>query len=296
MSETFDYAPSIGGRPVNVAGAGGAVSKLEIFPSPARTGVPTVTQVGSTPNGDGSFRFTFDAPGQPNRYYAQVTWTASSTAAASIDKTIVLDLPTRYDLICSCEEVAIRLGVALPLTDAQRARIEQEIEGVQTDAANYINRPVFAVFDTVTDQSAVYGYAVTDYRAFPQLLDLYNDRVTILAATDNGAGGYTVSVMVGIDGRNEPALTRYVLAAAAEAIRNDPSAGMGKRQVTSVSAEGQSISYKQDSSSSASGADAPAGSLPTLSSLSSLKRLSVHQSPRQPGPPFPYGSGTRRYY
>lgn len=290
VSEVYDYTPRIAGRPVDVAAADGAVSKLEIFDSSARTGTALVTVNGSTANGDGSFRFSFDPPDLPNRYYLRVTWTASSTAAATVDSTPFLDLPVRYDLLVSAESVAVKLGVPLPLTDDQRARIEQEIIAAQDDAANYINRAIFPVFETQTGWLPLVGYDVLDYRAWPLLLEIYDDRVAVLSATLNGSS-YDVAVMVGIDGRNEPTLTRFVLAAAAEAIRTDPGSGMGKRLVTSMSAEGQSITY--DKSTATPGV---AGSLPTIDSLKSLKRASWHRSARRADPPFPYRDTYQRVY
>lgn len=289
MSEVLDYTPRQGGRTVDVASTGGTVSLLQVYPTGTRSGVPLVTASTPVANGDGSWRFTFDPPDQADRYYATVTWTASAAAGPTLDKTLILDLPTRYDLIVSCEQVAVRLGVPLPLTDTQRARIEQEIEQVQADAANYINRAIFPVYDTVTDAVRCPGYPTLDYRSWPRLLDRYDDLVTVQSATQNpDSGSWTLAVMVGLDGRNNTTLTRFVLAGAAETIRNDPAAGMGTRQITSMSADGQSVSWKQPNGRSGAASDPEAGAMPTLSSLNSLRRASVRVSQRPTDPPWPY--------
>ena len=281
--EIYDYTPKTAGRAVNIAAAGGVVSRFAVFSTAARTGVALVDVGPATPNGDGSWRFTFDAPADPNRYYQLVEWTAATGGPTMTDRIGYLDLPTRYDLVVSADDVASKLGLTA-ITSTQRERIEEEIVARQTDAANYINRDIFGVLDTATGMLPRYGFPMSDWRAWPALLDRYDDRVTVLAYRVGADGGsYDVDVLVGLDGRNEPALTRFVMQSAVEGLRNDGSSGLGKRLVTSVSAEGQSVTYDKLTAKSTD-----SGGQPDLDSLASLKRMSVFRTRASSNAEFPY--------
>jgi hypothetical protein len=86
-----------------------------------------------------------------------------------------------------------------------------------------------------------------------------------------------VELKVGLDGPNNHAVARFVKAHTIESVLNDPHMSMGKRLPTSVSAEGQSISWKPGSV-----AEGAAGSLPNIKTLNRWKRYGVHRSNRAP--------------
>lgn len=195
-------------------------------------------------------------------------------------------------LIVSPADVAVRLGQdPAALTQAQTDYLTAKIEDAESDVLAYLNRDSLVAVETIAKQQyPVFGAPdLSDWRAWPRLLDLFDDRVAVKSWVDNGDGTYDVTVLVGLDGANEAPVRRFVLAHAVESTRNDPSnMGLAKRQVTSVSAEGQSISY--DKGSSTEGA---AGSGPNIKTLARYKRLSAFSRQGPASPPWPYRGGFR---
>jgi hypothetical protein len=190
------------------------------------------------------------------------------------------------------EDVARQLGLPLPVTDEQRWLIEQALLDAEGAVVAYLGRPIVAVEQTLEDLYPVPGMPLDDPRAWPQAQELLDDRLKVLETTDNGDGTYTVRFLVGLDVAGDPSLRRiwtYLRDAAVESLRNNPDLGFGTRRVSSVSAEGQSVSY---ANATPGGAEAP-GAPPTLDSLKRWKRRAIHMR-RTPTPtPWPYAPGYR---
>ncbi|AKN68762.1 hypothetical protein QR97_02145 [Streptomyces sp. PBH53] len=199
-----------------------------------------------------------------------------------MDTSARLDLPLGQGLVGSPEAVADALGVPLPLTPAQRAAYEEEIRNAQADVAGYLNRSLVPRLMTVRGVTPRWTDALDDITAWPVHLD---DIAEVVTYRTNPDGTYDVDLLVGLNGAHEEAVVRYVVAHAAEMVRQRPdqSGGAGRR-VSSVSAEGQSISYE---SAPAAG---QAGALPSIDSLKSLRRLLFEPLSRPPRAPWPYSS------
>ena len=173
------------------------------------------------------------------------------------------------------EKIATRLGIEDP-SPGQLERIEDAIRDAQADVQGYLNRDLFAVEAVQAELWPALGIDPMHWKAWPDAAALYDDNLTVVSAVANPNGTYNVTFKVGLDGPNDPRVVRFVTASAVQAILNDANAGMGKRQVTSVSAEGQSISY-----SDGSVAEGAAGALPSLKSLDRLRRRAVFRAPRR---------------
>lgn len=286
---SLDYTPTLDGEPYDPAPAGGSVGPLALFTSPARSGEPFLTVTTPSALGDAVYRFEIPEP-PPGRYWLSITWSKDGGSEPYIDRSEHIDLPILPGRVCSPEDVALKLKVALPLSDEQRETLEVAIEDAQADVEGYLNRPLAEPRHEVAQRRyPVFGAQdLRDYRSWPGLIDLYDDRVKVESWTDNGDGSYDVKVLVGLDGAAERPIVRYVVAHAAESVRTDPSSGMGKRRVTSVSAEGQSVSYEKGAA-----AEGSAGALPTLKSLARYRRLSAFSRPSGATPPWPYRGGFR---
>ncbi|MEW1700106.1 hypothetical protein ACIQCR_17110 [Streptomyces sp. NPDC093249] len=196
------------------------------------------------------------------------------------DASVVLDLPTGQGLVASPEAVADALGAPLPLASVQRAAYEREIRNAQADVAAYLNRPLVPTATTVRGTYPRAQGPLDDVRAWPMTIDDIAEVVSYRATSD---GAYDVDLLVGLHGAREEGVVRYVVAHAAEAVRQrtDQSGGPGRR-VSSVSAEGQSVSY--EAAPSAGQAGAP----PSISSMSHLRRLVFQPLSRPPRAPWPY--------
>lgn len=195
-------------------------------------------------------------------------------------------------LLVDPADVARRLHLdPAALTAEQRARIVDAIEDAQADLEAELNRPLVP---TVEIREGVWPvmYPVggtLDRATYPALADIYDD-VKILEATANADGTFNLTLQIGLNAAEEAPILRYVRAHAVESLRLDPQSGMGQLAVTSVSAEGQSISYEKRSTQ-----EGAVGSLPSLRSLRRYKRLSVYQAPSRATAPWPYTGVRRRF-
>lgn len=278
----FDYEPMYGGAHYDPEPAGGQVTSLVLYSGPERT-----TEVAATESGTrlraGAYRFTLpDVP--PGRYWGVVTFTPSDGSQPVKDQSVRLDLPLGLGLATSPEAVADDLGVPLPLTPAQRDDLLTAIRKAQADVEGYLGQPLVP--------KAVTRTAITPYWTAEE--DLSNpdtwpfestEYIQVAAYRACGDGTYDVDFLVGLNGATEDPVVRYVTAHAAESERNRPG-GVGSqgRRVSSVSAEGQSISY--DSAP----AVGQAGALPTIDTLSRLKRRLFQPLNAHARPPWPYSS------
>ncbi|MGG2460128.1 hypothetical protein ACO0M4_09960 [Streptomyces sp. RGM 3693] len=176
----------------------------------------------------------------------------------------------------------------MPLTSAQRSTYEQEVRNAQADVAAYLNRSLVPTATMLRGLTPRWADALDDIDAWS--LDL-NDIAEVVSYRSNSDGTYDVDLLVGLNGAKEEAVVRYVVAHAAESVRQRPDQTTGPgRRVSSVSAEGQSISY--DSSPTTGQAGAP----PTINSLNRLRRLVFQPLSRPPRAPWPYSSSrTQRW-
>ncbi|MGI5337660.1 hypothetical protein ACQEVS_09815 [Streptomyces sp. CA-181903] len=125
--------------------------------------------------------------------------------------------------------------------------------------------------------------ALEDIETWPVHID---DTAEVVSYRGNPDGTYDVDLLVGLNGAKEETVVRYVVAHAAESVRqrSDGNTGPGRR-VSSVSAEGQSISYESAPTAG------QAGALPAIDSLNRLRRLTYQPLIRPPRAPWPYSSG-----
>ena len=184
-------------------------------------------------------------------------------------------------LVVNPAVIGRRLGLPGAPTTEQVERITDAIIDAQDAVITEVNRPLFADIVTRTGLYPNNGHS-DDLLTWKAWRVNFDDDVTVRSATQDTDGSYTVEFLVGLDGPNERAIVRYVTAHASEQIRLDPSSGMGKLAVRSVSAEGQSVSYETTSS----GKEA-AGALPTLASLRAFKRYGAFRANRPAAPPWP---------
>ncbi|MFJ8301369.1 hypothetical protein ACIQ9R_36460 [Streptomyces sp. NPDC094447] len=282
----YDYRPVWAGALCDPAAAGGSVDRIDLYGGPERTGTPLATAGPATRLRESVYRFEIPDSLPDGRYWCTVTLTPAKNQLTATDRTVRLDLPRGGDLIASAEQVADALNIPLPLTAVQRERYWQKIREAQADVLAYIGRPLTPTPRQLLSATPMFGYALDDPQAWP--IQQYDDVVSVVSHISNADGTYEVQLLVGLDGSTEEPIVRYVVAHAAESLRNDPSDTDGTRRVSSVSAEGQSISYDT--------APTPGqpGSLPTIDSLSGYKRLVYRPLTTAPTVPWPYGGG-RRY-
>ncbi|MEQ7008476.1 hypothetical protein ABN028_20080 [Actinopolymorpha sp. B17G11] len=192
------------------------------------------------------------------------------------------------------EDVARLLGLPDPLPADKAWQIEQALLDAEGAVVGHIGRPIVAVEKTLTDQYPVPGIALTDPDAWPDAQVQLDDRIKVLETTATEGGRFTVRFLVGLDVANDPELRRiytFIRDSAVESLRNNPDGGIGTRRVSSVSAEGQSVSYANDTPGGAAAPGAP----PTLDSLNRWKRRAAYMR-RTPRPvPWPYAGDTRSW-
>ncbi|MET9776144.1 hypothetical protein ABZ023_18120 [Streptomyces sp. NPDC006367] len=276
----FDYEPMYGGALYDPEPAGGQVTSLVLYDGPERT-----TEVAAAGPGTrlraGTYRFALpDVP--PGRYWASVTFTPSEGAQPVKDQAVRLDLPLGLGLVTSPEAVADDLGVPLPLTPAQRDDLSTAIRKAQADVEGYLGQSLVPKIVTHTGVRPYRTTGLNDPEAWPIISD---DWAEVAAYRDRGDGTYDVDFLIGLNGAAEKAIVRYVTAHAAESERNRPGGtGAQGRRASSVSAEGQSISYESAPTAG------QAGALPTIDTLSRLKRRLWQPVGPPPRPPWPYSS------
>lgn len=230
----LDYAPRLDGNPYDPEPAGGSVSRLRLYHG---AGAPVVDIGPAVRIAACRYRFTFAAPADGN-YQASVTWRMSAIGQVfeDSDNTVILPLPSGdpAGLVVSTEDVARDAGIALPLSAENRQRIVDAIREVQADVAGYLNQPITP---TVYTEVGLYPYA-------GGWALLHSPVVEIIAAEPDAYGTYTVTYRAGLDAANDPRLAsirRYVRYHAG-LIPDVQRAGRG-REISSISVEGQSISY-----------------------------------------------------
>jgi hypothetical protein len=271
---TFDYRAKLGGAEYDPADAGGTVSELALFSTSDFTGDPVGVVTEPAKPRPGFYRFSIPDTLPAGRYWCRVTFVPAAGAPSATDSSVQLDLPLGTGLVTSPEEVARRLRLPLPLTTEQREDFTDEIRQAQSDVEGYLARSLVPTLLQLHAVMPRYG------------VDVYE----VDSCTALGDGTYDVTLRVGLDGAAERPIRRYVAAHASETLRLN--GAYGQRRVTSVSAEGQSVSYETDAKSgSAAAVSAPAkpGELPKISSLDRYKWVPVFSRPKVAAAPWPYG-------
>ncbi|AWI32696.1 hypothetical protein [Streptomyces tirandamycinicus] len=282
----YDYRPIYGGALIDPGLNGGQVSRIDLYATPDRNGTVAATAGPAVRQRSTVYRFALPDNLPDGRYWCTVTFTPGKDLPPVTDRTVKVDLPRGNGLLASAEQVADKLGVPLPLTAQQRESFRDAITDAQADVVTYLGRPVVPQPRTLLGAHALFGYDLDDAQAWP-IHDL-DDVVSVVSHVDNLDGTYDVQLLVGLDGAAEEPIVRYIVTHAAESIRNKPSATEGTRRVTSVSAEGQSISYE------GAPAAGQAGAPPELNSLAGYRKYLYRPIPVVPAVPWPYGRG-RRY-
>lgn len=187
-------------------------------------------------------------------------------------------------LVVTPAEVATALGLPNPSED-ELERVAEAIADAQADVEEYLNRPLIPHAATLTGISPLFGADLDSYKAWPDA-EQFDDDITVKTRTANPDGTYDVEFLVGLDGPNTRGIVRYVKAHAVRGLREDEAYGFPlKRVVTSLSADGQSITFVPRPD-----AEGAPGALPTMKSLRRHRRYSVFQRGRAVGDMWPnYG-------
>ncbi|MGW3626263.1 hypothetical protein [Streptomyces sp. NPDC000880] len=282
----YDYKPVWAGARYDPEPAGGAVSRLDLYGTPDRSGPVVAAASPAVRLRPGAYRFEVPEVA-PGRYWGMVTFTPAEGAQPVKDTSLLLDLPRGLGLVTSPEAVADELGVPLPLTPEQRAAFETALRKAQADVVAYLKRPLVPRAVTLRAVTPRWLDNLEDPESWP--LPDQDDLVEVVAYRPRGDGTYDVDFLIGLNGAEEETVVRYVTAHAAESERQRPGgAGGAGRRVSSVSTEGQSISYD---SAPASG---QAGALPTIESLTGLRRRLYRPLSQPSRAPWPYSSSRYR--
>ncbi|MDI3407679.1 hypothetical protein [Streptomyces cavernicola] len=277
----YDHKPMWAGAHYDPAPAGGEVTRLDLYGTPELDGPVVASAAPADRLRAGVYRFALPTVA-PGRYWGTVTFTPNSAAQPVTDTSVRLDLPLGRGLVGSPEAVADALGVPLPLTFAQRSAYEEEMRNAQADVVAHLNRPLVPTATTLRGVTPRWTDALDDIDDWPVHLD---DIAEVITYRANADGTYDVDLLVGLNGAQEETVVRYVVAHAAESARQRPDqSAVSGRRVSSVSAEGQSISYESAPTTG------QAGALPTINSLNRLRRLVFQPLTRPPRAPWPYSS------
>lgn len=195
-------------------------------------------------------------------------------------------------LLVPVAKVAPWLGLdPAALTPIQTELISDAIFDAQSKVIEFLCRPLEPRSETLTALYRDDEYAPTDARAWPEAKALLDDRHKVVASTPNAERPdlYDVTFDVGLDVANDAELDsirRFIRQDAVAALQGSVAlAGEGfTREVTSVSAEGQSVSYAKKATSP----DQAGGTL-TVGSLRRWKRYAVGRAPAPHDQrPWPY--------
>lgn len=174
------------------------------------------------------------------------------------------------------EEVARETGITLPLTDSQRTLLAAKIRNVAGEMNAALGYWPSAT--TYTEQVLPQAYTGGKWQVdFPPVVQVISQ--TVLAS-----GEILLVYRGGFDVEVTAALRSYLVEHAAARYRGALPAGSADRAVSSVSVEGQSVSYATP------GAGEP-GSLPTLDTIRRYRRVGVYSRPvhRDPFADVPTG-------
>lgn len=180
-------------------------------------------------------------------------------------------------LVVDPAKIAKKIDVDEPTVE-QLESITDAILDCQSDVEQFINRPLTARTVVLEFISPAYGVDLDDYRAWPAARQ-FDDWVKVVSRVAHPDGQYDVTFLVGLDGANERAISRYVTAHVVRTLNEDPSYGFPqKRVVNNLAADGQNLTYEARPKT-----PGEAGALPTLDTLKSFRRLSAYK-PNRPAP------------
>jgi hypothetical protein len=193
------------------------------------------------------------------------------------------------DLLLTAAQLAPRLGLGIPLPPQVQLRIQDAILDAQGKVMGYLNRPLFPTEHTITGLAPFEAWPLEDHRAWPYG-ERFGDRYRVAGYTPNveDPTRFDVTFRVGLDVANDPDLYPILAFIRQDAVANligDPLFSAVSRPVTSVSADGQSVSYAQGSST----ADSAGGGM-TLGSLKKWRRMSIYQPVGVRTTSWPYSS------
>lgn len=264
---------------------------LRLYPTEARDGQSTDVTLSDLGNGS----WSADATGLTGRYHPSLTYTVDGEET-TVHLTFV-DLPEDPTLLVSPETLAVRAGMTLPLTEAQREIITDSILDAQSDVTAYLGQQILP---------AVYTESGRYDRGDGQW-NLNDENVPIIEILDvtpetregRPTGLYTITYRAGIDAKNDPLLrpiVRYVTAHALnspEVTRLWEITVKPKGRIKSATTEGQSVTYDRATLGGGgnAGSGAP-GALPTLASLDRWRIAGRQVFQRQTSyrPPWPHSS------
>lgn len=195
-------------------------------------------------------------------------------------------------LLVPVEKVAPWLGLEpATLNDIQTELITDAILDAQSKVTEFLCRPLEPRSETLRGLYRDEAYPHTDVRAWPEAETVLDDRLKVAsyAVNADNAQRFDVTFDVGLDVETDPELD-----AIRRFIRQDAVAGLQgaaalvvlgiAREVTSVSAEGQSVSYaKKPSSPDAAGGQMTVGSLRRWKRYAVGRAATLHDTR-----PFPY--------
>lgn len=174
------------------------------------------------------------------------------------------------DLVVTAEELARRARIPYPLDSDTAFLLTTVLTETQSDVQAYLGRPVMPV--TVVERRCWPVGGGWRLREQP-VLDVISEEPEIIDGQDSGY--WTVTYTAGINARTDPEaapIRRYIMAAALSTpdLAALTPVGVG-RVVTSVSTEGQSITYGYDRKTGQAGTFTP-GSIPPITSLDRWRR------------------------
>ncbi len=237
------FTPTVNGQTFDVQQSGGFVDVVQFFDSPALDGVPVSSVEGSIPVGNGSYRF--DIPDQLlplGRYWSRVGWRIDQFADVTFQSAGTVDFPSGpYAPVAVPEDMAVLLGFDLPLSTAVKAQLVECI----SDAKSVVELAIGSIVPIkLVLRAAVYDEDSALDKSLPSTWFSDTTEITIESWLNNFDGTYDVTYWYGFDGRKEEPIKRFVVRYAAawwrKAFGGDQSFG---QFVTSVSTEGQSVSY-----------------------------------------------------
>jgi len=256
---TLDYQPILDGAPADPEPAGGAVNSLELFGTAERAGAPAATIGAAVRVRATVYRFTIDdTTVLAGRYWPRVTWTPAAAAPPVVDDLPApLDLPARSDLVVSPEELAVKLGLPLPISVQDRMTLSDAILDAQTDVVAYLGRPILP---TLVTERRTWPWPIGGWELSQSPVIEILEEIEILDEDGDPTGYWDIIYRAGLDARSDEQLRpiqRLVLTLAGQsdaAVRmwattgygsvDTEGSGLGPRRVKSISTEGQALSYE----------------------------------------------------
>lgn len=197
-------------------------------------------------------------------------------------------------LVVTVEEVARRLGLQQPLCESDRWIIEQSLVDAQSDLEAYLGQSVTPETYTETGQREHWNGWHLEHHPILSVTSITPE----LDGEGHQTGRYTVVYVAGLDALSDPEMepirrfirTSAMFSPGVQALyrRLDPA---GARKVTTLSVEGQSVTYTDTYAVDAQATQLGLpGALPSLVSCDRwrLAGRRVHVARTNLGEPWPY--------